>query len=176
MEKTMFQHILVPLDGSPLAERALPVAALIARSTGASLELVHAASIEVDYGPYFAQAPSYVETILEMEMAGARAYLERVARTETLAGIRNEREVIPGPATTVIPVYAQSHDVDLIVMCSHGYSGAKRWMLGSVADRVVRCAPAPVLVLRDHEPVPARPHPGKESPLRAIVAEEPRGK
>jgi nucleotide-binding universal stress UspA family protein len=166
----MFQHILVPLDGSPLAERALPVAALIARSTGASVELLHAASVEVGYGPYFAQAPSYVETILAAEMTGARAYLEQAARMETLAGIRSEIAIIPGPATTVIPVYAQFHDVDLIVMCSHGYSRAKRWMLGSVADRVVRCAPVPVLVLRDQEPVPARPHPGKESPLRAIVA------
>lgn len=166
----MFERILVPLDGSPLAERALPVAALIARSTGATVVLLHAASIELEYGPYFAQATAFVETALETEIDSANAYLELIASSETLAGIKTEKAVVPGMAAQTILTYAQYQHVDLIVMCSQGYTGVKRWMLGSVAVKVARHAPVPVLVLQDHEPIPAHPHPGAISALRAIVA------
>lgn len=94
----MFERILVPLDGSPLAERALPVAALIARSTGATVVLLHAASIELEYGPYFAQATAFVETALETEIDSANAYLELIASSETLAGIKTEKADVLGHA------------------------------------------------------------------------------
>jgi nucleotide-binding universal stress UspA family protein len=75
-----------------------------------------------------------------------------------------------GGAGSAILAVAESAQSDLTVLCSHGYTGMTRWALGSVAEKVVRSAPIPVLVLREGGPVPARPHPDVTRPLRALVA------
>ena len=92
----MFKRMLVPLDGSTRAERALPVAARIARATGGSIVLLQATSFPVDYGPDFARNPSYTQTMLDDELATAKKYLTRVADTEGLAGIKTETEAAIG--------------------------------------------------------------------------------
>lgn len=166
----MFKRMLVPLDGSTLAERALPVAAHIARATGGSIALLQATSFPVDYGPDFARNPSYAQTMFDDELATAKKYLTSVADTEGLAGIKTETEAVIGTAAEAILTYAQVSNVDLIIMCSHGETGFKRWALGRMAQKVARHSSVPVLLLREGEPEPLELHADATHPLRALVA------
>lgn len=150
----MFQRILIPLDGSPRAEQAVPVAARIARASGGSVLLLQVVSLPIDYGGGLAQTPLLMEQVIETELAVASSYLDRVAKARELTGIETTTDVMFGlPAQDILAV-AESRSVDLIVMCSHGRTGFTRWVLGSVAQKVVRHCPVPVLVLREGEAVP----------------------
>ena len=75
-----------------------------------------------------------------------------MANLNSLAGIRVETEVIQDHATVAILSVAEDRSVDLIVLCSHGYTGMKRWMLGSVAEKVLRHAVVPILLLHEDGP------------------------
>jgi nucleotide-binding universal stress UspA family protein len=166
----MFQRILVPLDGSPLAEQALPIAARIARATGGTVILLHVAPLHVEYGPYLAQAPSLSEVVLQEELAHAESYLARVANAIDFVGIKTETETIFGiPAQTIL-TFAHIRKVDLIVMCSHGYTGFKRWAVGSVARKIVQQSAAPVLLLREGSPTSEKLLTGAVNSLHAVVA------
>lgn len=156
----MFQHILVPLDGSPRAEQALPVAARIARATKATITLFHAVMGENEYGLYPTRA------MLETALANANGYLEQVAQSKTLAGIRTRTEVLSGKAAQAILEYSRPDQIDLIILCSHGYTGFKRWMLGSVSQKVGRHSSAPVLILREEVGL----QPEETCPIRVMVA------
>jgi nucleotide-binding universal stress UspA family protein len=80
----MFQKILVPLDGSARAERAVPIAARIAQTTGGSVVVLHVVHLLVGYAPYLVQASAFTETALNEALEHANAYLARVA-CKTLA-------------------------------------------------------------------------------------------
>ncbi|GCE30165.1 universal stress protein UspA [Dictyobacter alpinus] len=144
----MFQHILVPLDGSPLAEQALPVAAHIARQMKIPITLLQISSMSIEYGPYFSQAGMVREAIIEEELAHARTYLQTLAQSPLLAGIATQSEALPGIAPASILSYVDAHPIDLVIMCSHGFSGLKRWLLGSVASQVGKHCTVPVLIVR----------------------------
>lgn len=161
----MFKNIVVPLDGSHRAERAILVAARIARASSASITLLRAAEVPVEYPRHFAQPISVIDGAAEMKEA--TRYLEQIAQTSELKGIDVQMEAVFGsPALKVIEAAGQA---DLIIMCSHGYTGMTRWMLGSVADKVVRHAPVPVLVVREHGPLPLLPVTVAPAPLRVLV-------
>lgn len=167
----MFRRILVPLDGSALAEQALPTAGRIARATGGSVVLVQVIvpPVEYGYGPYL-QQPLFTRTdeALRDDLEEATHHLERVAASSSLTGIKTEVEARYGSAGTEIFSGAQAKNIDLIVMCSHGRTGFKRWVLGSVAQKVAWHAPVPVLVLRQHTTT-AGLHPSIEQPLKVLV-------
>ena len=166
----MFKQILVPLDGSKRAERALPVAARIVRATGGSLVLLRVVNPQIEYGGYLTQ-PVVLSTLNGVETAGIEAtqYLAEVAQSDVLAGIETKREGCYGaPSATILAVAAEG-GIDAIVMCSHGDTGFKRWMLGSVAQKVACHSPVPVLVLREGGTAPIGPHPDAEQPLRILV-------
>jgi nucleotide-binding universal stress UspA family protein len=168
----MFQKILVPLDRSARAERAVPIAARIAQTTGGTVVLLHVVHLLVEYAPYLVQAPAFTETALNEELENANAYLARVARSPALEGIKTETEAFFGVEAYTILTFAQASKVDLIVLCSHGRTGFKRWALGSVAQKIVRHSTAPVLLLREGAPesrLSASPAGGMH-PLRALVA------
>jgi nucleotide-binding universal stress UspA family protein len=160
----MFKRILVPLDGSVRAERALPVAARIARASGGTVVLVRAVSLPAGLDP--------VPRLLLTESADEQAahYLARIAQSSDLAGIEVETMAVFGRSASDILEVARTRNIDLIVLCSHGYTGFTRWRLGSVAEEVAHHAPVPVLVLREGGPVPAGLHPDAERPLRALIA------
>lgn len=145
----MFQRILVPLDGSPRAERALPVAARIARTSGGSILLLQVVNPPIDYGGGLAAGGLMTGEMIEAEMAEATGYLKTVAMSEVMAGITITTEVLYGSPARDILAYAEVQEADLIVLCSHGRTGFKQWVLGSVAHRLVHQSPVPVLVLRD---------------------------
>jgi nucleotide-binding universal stress UspA family protein len=166
----MFKQILVPLDGSKRAERALPVAARIVRATGGSLVLLRVVSPGIEYGgnltqPVILSTPDGVETG-EIE---ATQYLAEIARSDVLAGIETKREVFYGASVAIILAVAAEHGIDAIVMGSHGDTSFKRWMFGSVAQKVACQSPVPVLVLHEGGTAPIGPHPDAEQPLRILV-------
>jgi len=157
----MFQRILVPLDGSPRAERAIPVAVRIARASGGTVILVRAIDTIVDF--WMADIPQAKLTEGENYLADIRAAID-------LEGVATEVKLLSGPAASIILRTAHSSQADLIVLCSHGYTGLTRWAMGSVAEKVAHHATIPLLVLREEGPIPAGPHPDTVRPLRALVA------
>lgn len=162
----MFKRILVPLDGSSRAEQAIQVAARIARALGDSVTLLRVVTTPVDYGPYIAPPATYARETIHADLAEATAYLEKIATSDELVGIPTEVKALFGAAAPTILSAAQSFHTNIIVMCSHGYTGFKRWVLGSVADKVTHYSPVPVLVLREGGPVPAA---AVQQPVRVLV-------
>ncbi|HLZ58204.1 MAG TPA: universal stress protein [Ktedonosporobacter sp.] len=168
----MFQRILVPLDGSERAERAIPLAARLARASGGTLIFLYVALPPAvirtsPYGQTVTSPPERQET----ECLQAETYLKQDIGKDyasDLAGIPTEMEVSTGtPATTIFST-ASLKSIDLIVMCSHGETGLKRWVFGSVAQEAVRHTPVPVLVLNEHGT--SLPESATYQPLSAVVA------
>jgi nucleotide-binding universal stress UspA family protein len=151
----MFHQIVVPLDGSLLAEQALPIAARLARESSGALLLIRVINPPVDYSGGVSPFPMMPGETIEEEMKKAADYLDAVAARAPLTGIANMREVRYGlPAQQVLEV-AEAHDSDLIVLCSHGRTGFARWALGSVAHTLIHQGTVPLLVLRQQqEPAP----------------------
>lgn len=169
----MFKRILVPLDGSALAEKALPVAARLARASGGSVILLRVVSPPVEYAygaAYMLYTPMNVlEEVMEADQADARRYLQGVAASHVLEGVHVQLEVHMGLTVPVIFSIIDSQRIDLIVMSSHGRTGFKRWLLGSVAQKVARHSPVPVLLLREGEAMATGLRPYVERPLRVLV-------
>jgi len=170
----ILKRILVPLDGSPLAESALAVAVRVAQASDGSIVLVRVIGVPTTYTPYIygpdmAQSPSLAQDLLDTEQENAEKYMAEIARLDILAGIKVEPIIIPGTAGTAILNTINEENVDLIVMSSHGETGFKRLALGSVAQHVSRHSTAPVLVLKgDGSTTSAFPDPA--SPSRSITA------
>lgn len=148
----MFRHILVPLDGSARAERALPVAARIAHASGGSILILQVVSPPVDFGGGLAAGALLTGDMVESEIAEATSYLRKIATSEVLAGATTTTEVLYGSPAQDILAYAETQEMDLIILCSHGRTGFKQWVLGSVAHRLVHQSTVPVLVLNEHAP------------------------
>jgi nucleotide-binding universal stress UspA family protein len=129
--------------------------------------LMQVATIPVTYDSYLASSTAALETI-ESELNDAERYLNEVATSVDIQGIETEVQALYGVAATTILSTASSYKADLIVMTSRGYTGTERWVLGSVAQKVARQSPIPVLVLHEAGGIPAGPHPDA-SPLRALV-------
>ncbi len=162
----MFKRILVPLDGSARAESAIPLAARLARASGGSIFLAQVATIPVMYESY--NGASIVGEMLDTEVQNAEDYLQGEKACETLSGIPVEASVLVGaPAQTLLRV-ATMFKADLIVMTSQGRAGVKRWLLGSVAQKIARHSPIPVLVLRETGAMPTGTR-YLDSPVRALV-------
>ncbi|GHO84436.1 universal stress protein [Dictyobacter formicarum] len=170
----MFQKILVPLDGSERAKMALPVAARIARSTGASLLLVHVVYPPIEYTryPHVLATPMELDTqFAEAETELARSNLRQIAMSDLLAGIEIEIQTIisTNVAQTILELGTKAQ-VDLIILCSHGYTGLKRWALGSVAYKLTRSSPIPLLVLHENQESRTRIYTTRPQPLHVMVA------
>lgn len=162
----MFQRILVPLDGSQRAEYAVPIAARIARSFGGSIILLYVAAPPISPGK-FSTLETYPKKITDEELAEASSYLQTLAQSDILHGIPTEVQTLVGATASSIIAAAQAFNASLITLCSHGHTGFKRWMLGSVAEKVIRHAPLPVLVLREGGPEPLSE---RKHVLRALIA------
>ena len=166
----MFKRILVPLDGSIRAERALPVAARIARAFEGSIILLRIVTIPLEIGSQVIPLSGFSSTTLDNDINIATNYLAAIARRNELDGIGLKMKVLTGGAAQKIQDVIEDEQVDLIVMCSHGATGIKRFMLGSVARKVVRHSTVPVLVLRHHGSVPLSSYPDHLRPIRAVMA------
>jgi nucleotide-binding universal stress UspA family protein len=166
----MFERILVPLDSSKASERAIPVAAHIARATGGTIVFVEVVLPPAQFGTSTTERtiepkPS---AFLRREEA-ASSYLTGMLETyaSELPGINTELDLAAGAAAPEIYQAARLEAVDLIVLCSHAETGLKRWVFGSIAQEAVRHSPVPVLVLNEHGAIP--PMLDSSHPLRVLV-------
>jgi nucleotide-binding universal stress UspA family protein len=150
----MFGRILVPLDGSPGAERAIPAAARIARAFSSSMILLIVIRPLISSGKY-SVAEEYSKADIDEELAKATAYLHKIVQSVELDIITTEVPALVGAVAPTILSATQSLHADLLVLCTHGHTGFKRWRLGSVAEKVIRHAPIPVLVLPERWSEPA---------------------
>lgn len=138
--------LLVPVDFSDPARRALDTAIALARRFDARLHLLHAYQINTSIYPYGLILGEEVERKLR---EAAQAKLDEWCEIAVQAGVAAEGTVSPGSASESILQVAEELPADLIVMGTRGLSGLKHVMLGSVAERTVRMAPCPVLTVRD---------------------------
>jgi nucleotide-binding universal stress UspA family protein len=146
-QPTLCQRILVPLDGSELAEQVLPVVGPIARVLEAKITLLQVTSRYVSVS-FSSEWYPPVQSDLEMVEQHAKAYLERMAGGLREQGIEASTAIESGMVAQSIIEYAEGNRIDLIAMSTHGRTGLARWALGSVADRVLRAAGIPILLVR----------------------------
>jgi nucleotide-binding universal stress UspA family protein len=165
----MFQRILVPLDGSSRAERAIPVALRLAHASGGSLVFLRAVSVATEFWPFLPGQQSLASTAIDSVLSEAQGYLAHVRTAFHEQDVAIETIMQVGPAASTILQIASDKHVDLVVICSHGHTGLTRQIMGSVAERVARHAPVPVLLLREGGPIPTGLHPDAARPLRILV-------
>ena len=154
----MFNDIVVPLDGSSLAEKAVPIAAGLARLSGATVHLVRVVSrspeLEASHISGIGTNPQEVEyardiakRLVETQIKTGRSYLDGMAEQLRKDGVTVETAVKEGAADEQVLEYARVQGADLIVMGTRGHGGLKRLFLGSVTDSIVRSSEVPVLVV-----------------------------
>jgi nucleotide-binding universal stress UspA family protein len=149
--KGLIKRILVPLDGSKVAEQIVPHAEELARGMGAELILFQAYETFLGVISGEAMVTMSAEEIKEANRhreEDAKAYLRTIAGTLREMGLTVSEVVVPGAPADVILSYAESNAVDIISMSTHGLSGLKRWVFGSVTDKVLHAGDMPVLVVR----------------------------
>jgi nucleotide-binding universal stress UspA family protein len=148
----MYSHLLVPLDGSRFAESALTHALEFAQKFGSKITLVRAIdpphTIAADVG----DTADMIIKMRELTKKEAESYLQSQSGSLRQQGYDVETEILMGTSTPqAILMAADDQNVDLIVMCTHGRSGLGRFVFGSVAEKVVRHAKVPVLLIRAKE-------------------------
>jgi nucleotide-binding universal stress UspA family protein len=148
----MYKKILVPIDGSPTANRGLQEALRLARHHAAKLRLLHIADVLVmaptlEGGRYVAAAQQTLREDGERIVGKALA----LARKRGLAADAVMLEIVGGRAADLIVAQARKWRADLIVVGTHGRRGLSRFFMGSDAEQVVRTAPVPVLTVRSRK-------------------------
>jgi nucleotide-binding universal stress UspA family protein len=173
----MFRRLLVPLDGSRLAEAALPVAAYVARKLDSTVTLLH---VVERHSPQEVHGDPHLTTPEQ-----AAAYLDEVAARAVLDGLAVERHIHTAAVDDVARSIVEHRDElapDLIVMCTHGRGGLRTWLYGTIAQQVIARGTIPTLVVRptgsrDAQPfvcrkllVPIDGHPEHEQGLPIAIA------
>ena len=150
-----FESIVVPLDGSPLSESVMPTVRYLDRSLDLPVHLVRAISISSEIwagGEPYSFFPAYLASEVQTKMQeDAMKYLEHSKAALEGEKIRADLRVLVGSADDRIVDYASEAKGALIIMATHGRSGLSRWLLGSIAEKVVRTSGRPVLLIRPSE-------------------------
>jgi len=146
MKPMQFNKILIPLDGSEMAERVVLPAVRLAEAVSAKLVL----ATVITPLPRAARQDT-VESVVQSRSFEAGLYLKSVRKRSLPTTIEVETAVLSGPAAQTIITYAQENGVDLIVMTTHGRSGLTRWSFGRVTEKVLRRAPCPTVILRSEQ-------------------------
>lgn len=145
----MFKHILIPVDGSPTAQKAVEKAAGLARAFGSQATAIYV----IDPYPFTGLGSDFAygqAEYLSAAHAEAAEAIEAARATLVAAGVPVQVEVVESHAVwRGITEAAHARGVDLIVMGSHGRRGLEKLVLGSVAQRVLAHATQPVLIVRD---------------------------
>lgn len=143
-----YDKIMVTLDGSSLAAQALPHALALVEMHGAELILFRVVPEAHFLTGYIQEGALDHERRQEHWLDDATQALNEITEDLKLHQHKVTPVVEVGPPAETIVDYASKHDVSLIVMSTHGRSGVARWVYGSVADKVLRAAPCPVLLVR----------------------------
>lgn len=144
----MFSHILVPLDGSPLAECVLPHTVAIAKAFDARSTLLRVLERSTTTGRLKSVDP------LEWQMVKAElnAYLHGVTTRLQEVGIKAENTLLEGQAAESVVQFVRSHDVKLIILSSHGRSGLSGWNVSGVVQKIILRAYVPTMIVRAYRP------------------------
>lgn len=159
----MYQKIMIPLDGSDLAECVLPHAEAfikggMARTAvflwvleplptamyGASVETFASSAQE----EIFASQADYLAKMQTERKSTAEEYLNRIAGRFNQYGAEIKCQILEGRIAETLAGYAETNNVDLLLIATHGRSGVSRWLMGSVADRVLHSSRVPVLMVK----------------------------
>lgn len=148
----MYKKIMVPLDGSKLAECVLPHLETVIKGCE-SPEVIVVQAVEplsVPYGREVSQFTSLeqVKAFETHQKVEAEKYLKEIVVRLRKTAVNARADVIYGKAGEALSDYATKNDVDLVIIATHGRSGISRWVWGSVADRLVRSVCVPVLMVR----------------------------
>ncbi len=136
------ESVLIPTDGSRGSMAAASHAIDLATAFGAAVHVVHSIDLTVGGGE-LATGPVYSE----FERIGRESVDEVIEQAEQAGVDRIESSILTGSAGRAIVKYATDRDIDVVVIGTHGRSGLDRWLLGSVAEKVVRTAPMPVMTV-----------------------------
>lgn len=142
------KQILVPVDFSPCARKALAYALPFAKTYGATITLLHVVEPIYLAGEYGVIDAAEIEASLRQ---GGQTALEKFVAEEIPAGIRAATSLRVGSPAREVVQAAKDLPADLLVISTHGRTGLGHVLLGSVTERVVRAAPCPVLVVRERE-------------------------
>jgi nucleotide-binding universal stress UspA family protein len=142
----MYKKILVPLDGSALAERAVNHAVEIARGAGAELILLEVVQVPMAAVPE-AGVTEEIKSAQEIA-AQSKAYLNMVASRAAKEGVKVRTVILEGAADGAILGFAHNEDVDIIVMSTHGRTGLPKALMGSVAEKVMLTTKRPVMLVK----------------------------
>ncbi|MBI4283930.1 MAG: universal stress protein [Chloroflexi bacterium] len=148
----MYKKIMVPLDGSKLAECVIPHLETVIKGCE-SPEVIVVQAVEPLSVPYGREVSHFtsleqVKTFETHQKAGAEKYLKEIVGRLGETGVNARAEVIYGKAGEALSDYATKNGVDLVIMATHGHSGISRWVWGGVADRLLRSICVPVLMVR----------------------------
>ncbi len=141
----MYRRVLLPLDGSPLAEQALPHAAALAERFQAELILL---KVLVPLANNLNLPPAALKKAETTTRGLANEYMAQVAARVQEKEIIKKIVTLTGRPHEEIVRFAETEQVDVVVMCTRGHTGVSRWLMGSVADRVARSVNVPVLLVR----------------------------
>ena len=144
------EHLLVPLDGSSFAERSIPLAVELSTQTGATLTMLRVVQ-DLDAQNkqiIFKSEEAAEEAVTQWKLLATR-YLDELAKGIKAEGVKVSSMVLSGDPENLIGTLGETLPADLIVMSTHGRSGVSRWVYGSVANKVLRTASCPVLLVRN---------------------------
>lgn len=148
----MFKNIMVPLDGSSFAEAVIPLAAELARKSGATLHmvLVHR---ELDAERVGDVSPLFFHEIDERIHGQEQSYLvEAAVNARAVHGVRVVEKILRGQVVETLQRHVAANHIDVVIMSTHGRGGVQRAWLGSVTDALIRSLPVPVLALHVEAP------------------------
>jgi nucleotide-binding universal stress UspA family protein len=147
-------RVLVPIDFSERGQKALEEGAGLAARFNAELYLLHVVEDTSPATSEIALASSVFQSYIQELTRAGEKQLGELKIPGSVASRIVKRKVVVGAPISRITAYAMEAEIDLIVMGTHGRTGASHWLLGSVAERVVRSAPCPVMVCRRTPPAP----------------------
>jgi len=148
----MYKKIMVPVDGSELAECVLSHVKTMAAAKGVQtvvfVRVVEPLSMAPVRGETGWLTEEEIKQVDVKSKAAAESYLERLVSGLDYGKVAIRKEILAGRAAEQLAEYASKNDIDLIIVATHGRSGVSRWVWGSVADRLLRSAHVPVLMVR----------------------------
>jgi nucleotide-binding universal stress UspA family protein len=145
----MYKKILVPLDGSSTAECVIPHVQIIARASKAEVELLAVVEpVEIPTRGEMAIDEDLLKQIETSTKQDIHKYLNDISTRLSHSGIKAHPIILTGKTSDTLIDYISNNDIDIVIMATHGRSGIKKWIWGSVAEKVIRAVNVPVLLVK----------------------------
>lgn len=166
----MFQRILVPLDGSLRAERALPLATRIARTSQGTLILLHVVGAAAESGPDTPSQPFFTRTLVQTQMEEAQQYLTALASSRAFTGISLTAAALPGLVVPTIQAAMHTYQADLLVLCAQSDPQEQSQLTSGLAGQLIEHIDAPLLLVPEQGPHAGVSHADQHHQATILVA------